>query len=54
MSAGRDASGSYATNFADISRWIVIPGSGDVRTNYVDVGGATNSSSRFYRIRLVP
>lgn len=47
--------GSYSTNgFADISGPIIIQGSGDQTTNYTDVGGATNSPSRYYRIRLVP
>jgi hypothetical protein len=32
----------------------IIGGSGDTSTNYVDVGGATNAPSRFYRVRLVP
>jgi poly(beta-D-mannuronate) lyase len=51
-----DVNGSYSTNFVDITAppHIVIPGSGDVITNYTDVGGATNVPSRFYRIRLVP
>ncbi len=50
------ANGSYTTNFVDITAWphIIIDGSGDVTTNYVDIGGATNTPSRFYRIRLVP
>ena len=49
-----DASGNYATNnFADIAT-LVIPGSGIVVTNYVDVGGGTNKPSRYYRVRLVP
>jgi autotransporter-associated beta strand protein len=52
-SAG-DASGGYTTNFADISGSIIIPVSGDRTTNYTDVGGATNTPSRYYRIRLVP
>ena len=52
-SAG-DASGGYTTNFADISGSIIIPVSGDTTTNYTDVGGATNTPSRYYRIRLVP
>lgn len=43
-------SGSYA----DLSSNVVIVGSGDVTTNYLDVGGATNQPCRFYRIRLVP
>jgi hypothetical protein len=42
------------TNFTDISSPIIISGSGDATTNYVDSGGATNSPSRYYRIRLVP
>ena len=45
--------GSYGTNFTDISGSIILQGSGDVITNYVDGGGATNVPSRFYRIRLV-
>jgi len=52
-SAG-DASGGYTNNFTDISGSIVITGNGDTTTNYVDGGGATNSPSRYYRIRLVP
>jgi PKD repeat protein len=49
-----DINGSYQTNFADISGSIVIPGNGDITTNYLDAGGATNASSGYYRIRLVP
>ncbi len=48
------AGGGYATNFTDVSGAIILPGSGDATTNYVDGGGATNKPSRFYRIRLVP
>jgi autotransporter-associated beta strand protein len=49
-----DANGGYATNFTNISGSIIIPGSGDTTTNYVDTGGASNTPSRYYRIRLVP
>ena len=49
-----DANGSYTTNFVDLSEPIIIPGTGDATTNYVDIGGATNSPARYYRIRLVP
>jgi autotransporter-associated beta strand protein len=51
-----DVNGSYATNFVDITAppHLIITGAGDSATNYVDEGGATNSPSRFYRIRLVP
>ena len=51
-----DGSGNFSTNdFADIvGSTAIIPGSGDATNNYTDVGGATNTPSRFYRIRLVP
>ncbi|HUK81251.1 MAG TPA: hypothetical protein VLZ12_01330, partial [Verrucomicrobiae bacterium] len=39
--------------FADLSPVISIPGASLSTTNYLDIGGATNSS-RFYRVRLVP
>jgi pectate lyase len=46
----------YNTNFVDIttSPHVVISGNGDATTNYVDIGGGTNSPLRFYRVRLVP
>ena len=49
--------GSYATNnFANLpgASSIIIVGSGDAVTNWVDSGGATNAPARYYRIRLVP
>ena len=49
-----DESGGYSTNFADLSGSIIISGAGGVTTNYTDNGGATNSPSRYYRIRLAP
>jgi hypothetical protein len=45
---------AWTTNFTDISRPIIISGSGDAMTNYLDSGGATNVPSRYYGIRLVP
>jgi hypothetical protein len=46
--------GSYSTNFLDLSPLIIITGSGDTVTNYLDSGGATNVPSRYYRVRLAP
>ena len=46
--------GSYSNNFLDLSPFIIIPGSGDATTNYLDSGGATNVPSRYYRIRVQP
>ena len=46
-----DVDGSYSNNFADI---FVVNGSVSVITNYLDVGAATNSPTRYYRVRLVP
>jgi hypothetical protein len=54
QATGGDVSGNYVTNFTDISGPIAISGSGDTTTNYLDGGGATNTPSRFYRIRLGP
>jgi len=49
-----DGAGEYATNFTDLSSPIIVSGTGDVTTSYVDVSGATNVPARFYRVRLVP
>jgi PKD repeat protein len=49
-----DADGNYTNSFTDTSGSIVIPSMGDATTNYLDVGGATNIPTRYYRIRLVP
>jgi PKD repeat protein len=46
--------GSYSNNFLDLSPLIIISGSGDTTTNYLDSGGATNAPARYYRIRLQP
>ncbi|HUJ11529.1 MAG TPA: rhamnogalacturonan lyase B N-terminal domain-containing protein, partial [Verrucomicrobiae bacterium] len=48
------ASGDYSSNFVDISSPIILGGSGDTITNYIDLGSATNTSPTYYRIRLVP
>ncbi len=50
IEAAADASSTYS----NISPNIIIPGSGDMITNYLHSGGATNVPARFYRIRLVP
>lgn len=49
-----DVNGNYTANFTDLTAPIAITGSGDVTNNYVDVGGATNSPGRYYRVRLAP
>ena len=47
--------GSYNTNnFTTIFSPFFVPGSGLVTNTYTDLGGATNTPTRFYRIRLVP
>lgn len=45
--------GSLSTNFVDISPNIVAGGGDLTNASYTDVGGATNSPARFYRVRLV-
>jgi autotransporter-associated beta strand protein len=54
QAAPGDGNGGYTTNFTDLGEPLFITGSGDATTNYTDAGGATNSPSRFYRIRLAP
>jgi hypothetical protein len=40
--------------YSNMSSNIILPGSGDTTTNYLDAGAATNAPVRFYKIRLVP
>ncbi len=44
---------SYTNSFVDVSPAIVILGSGDPVTNFLDEGATTNGPARYYRIRLV-
>jgi hypothetical protein len=41
-------------SYFDISSNMIIAGSGDTTTNYLDIGATTNSPARLYRVRLVP
>ena len=46
------AAPNLGAGYSDISSNVLITGSGGTTTNYLDVGGATNSPARFYRVRL--
>ena len=46
--------GSFATNFADLSPLIVVPGSGESTMSYLHNGGVATIPARYYRVRLVP
>lgn len=46
-------SGGYTNDFVSTGVTNIIVGPGDVITNMVDVGGATNSPARFYRVRTL-
>jgi hypothetical protein len=48
------ADGAYTDSFVDISSPIIVAPVGDTTTNFVDVGGATNRPSRYYRVRVAP
>ena len=48
----RRSGGAYSNNLADLSGQIIIPGTTITSTNYLDANGATNSLSRYYRIRV--
>jgi hypothetical protein len=50
VQSATDLTGSYT----NVSPNIILPGTGDVTTNYLDAGAATDAANRFYRIRLVP
>lgn len=45
---------SISNVFSDASSAMVLVGSGDVLTNWVDIGGATNAFTRYYRVRIAP
>ena len=52
-----DSHGSYSNNFVSTGQTNILSGGTGlgVVTNMVDTGGATNTSSRYYRVRvLVP
>jgi fibronectin-binding autotransporter adhesin len=51
--AGDQLDGGFTNNFQDIAS-VIITGVGDVTTNYVDNGGATNEPASYYRVRLGP
>jgi hypothetical protein len=51
---GGDTDGNFTNNFVNLTGPIIVSGSGQIGTNYLDIGGATNSPSRFYRIRFGP
>jgi hypothetical protein len=40
--------------WSNVSPNIVLAGSGDNVTNYLDVGAVTNTPARFYRVLLLP
>jgi hypothetical protein len=58
QAASGDLLGDYSTNcFVDLSPPVIAPGNNSavaVSTNYLDVGGATNGPSRFYRVQVTP
>jgi hypothetical protein len=45
---------SSTNHFQTISGPLVFPDSGDVITNFLDIGAATNGGIRFYRVRVLP
>jgi hypothetical protein len=46
--------GSYSKSFVDLDPSIVAPGTGETAVTVLHLGGATNSPTRYYRVRLVP
>ena len=48
------ASGSSSNIFTNLSPVVVPPGNYLASTNYRHIGGATNTSAKYYRVRLGP
>ncbi|HUJ10249.1 MAG TPA: NPCBM/NEW2 domain-containing protein [Verrucomicrobiae bacterium] len=48
------AASAISSDYSNASSNIIIAGSGDTSTNFLDTGAATNLPGRFYRVRLVP
>jgi hypothetical protein len=48
------AAPALGSPWSNLSPNLVLPGSGDVTTNYLDAGIFTNAPARFYRVRLGP
>jgi hypothetical protein len=48
------SSGVVSGSYSNLSANMVLPGSGDIMTNYLDTSAGTNQPSRFYRIRVGP
>lgn len=46
--------GGITDGISPLGPLFIIPGTGESTTNYLDIGGATNKPSRYYRVRLVP
>jgi hypothetical protein len=46
--------GDYTNAFIEFAPAFIAPGSGESTFSVIHLGGATNSPSRFYRVRLVP
>jgi hypothetical protein len=53
MATGTTA-GACSNNFTNLGTQIVLPGFGEIPTNYPDLGAATNTPVRYYRLQLVP
>ena len=46
--------GDLGLSYSNLSGQVIIPGIGETTTNHLDSGAATNSPTRYYRIRLEP
>ena len=53
VEVGSRVDGTMPVYFRDLSPMIVMSGTAASTTNYLDVGGATKSTARFYRVRHV-
>jgi hypothetical protein len=46
--------GMFSNNFADLNPAFIAPGTGEMTMSVLHLGATTNSTMRFYRVRLLP
>lgn len=49
-----EAASNVGGSYTNVSGNFLLPDTGDIRTNFLDIGGAGIGGNRFYRIRIVP
>lgn len=48
-----ESTSALTGSYTSLTTNIIASGTGDITTNYLDVGGATNTPAHFYRVRMI-